>query len=107
MTTPVHVLGLAGSLRQRSYNRAAIMAAAAGLPEPVQELGRRIAAADALLIVTPEYNYSMPGVPKNAIDWAGPPTSRSTASRSPSWAPPPAASALRAPSAISARRASS
>ena len=96
MTTPVHVLVFAGSLRQRSYNRAAIMAAgefapfdmtlasvdlapvplydgdveAAGLPEPVQELRRRIAAADALLIVTPEYNYSMPGVLKNAIDWA-------------------------------------
>lgn len=40
---------------------------------PVQKLRDRIRAADALLIVTPEYNYSIPGVLKNAIDWARPP----------------------------------
>ena len=40
-----------------------------GIPEAVTELGRRIAAADAILFVTPEYNYSVPGVLKNAIDW--------------------------------------
>jgi chromate reductase len=40
-----------------------------GIPQAVQQLKARIAAADALLIVTPEYNNSMPGVLKNAIDW--------------------------------------
>jgi chromate reductase len=39
-------------------------------PEPVADLRARIAAADGLLIVTPEYNYSLPGGLKNAIDWA-------------------------------------
>ena len=41
-----------------------------GFPPPVADLRARIKAADALLIVTPEYNYSVPGVLKNAIDWA-------------------------------------
>jgi NAD(P)H-dependent FMN reductase len=40
-----------------------------GIPAPVQQLKDRIAAADGLLIATPEYNNSMPGVLKNAIDW--------------------------------------
>lgn len=40
-----------------------------GQPEPVQQLKERIAAADGLLIATPEYNNAMPGVMKNAIDW--------------------------------------
>jgi chromate reductase len=40
-----------------------------GFPEPVQRLGRLIRAADAVIVVTPEYNYSVPGVLKNAIDW--------------------------------------
>jgi len=95
----VRVLGFAGSLRKGSYNRMALRAAgdlvppgmtletfdltpippynedvrALGFPAPVQEFRDRIAAADALLIVTPEYNYSMPGVLKNAIDWASRP----------------------------------
>lgn len=99
MTTSITVLGFAGSLRKNSYNRAALRVAvelappgmtietfdlrpiplydadveAAGLPEPVQRFRNRIAAADALLIATPEYNYSMPGVLKNAIDWASRP----------------------------------
>jgi chromate reductase len=95
----VSVLGIAGSLRKASYNRAALRAAAElapegmnvetfdlapipmynddvreqGFPPPVQELRERIRDADALLIVTPEYNYSIPGVLKNAIDWASRP----------------------------------
>lgn len=99
----VHVLGFAGSLRQASYNRALLRVAAeaapsemdveifdllpiplyncdvedAGVPEPVQRFKDRIAAADALLIVTPEYNRSIPGVLKNAIDWATRPTRES------------------------------
>ena len=43
---------------------------AQGFPAPVETLRRQIASADALLFVTPEYNYSMSGVLKNAIDWA-------------------------------------
>jgi chromate reductase len=92
---PVHVLGLSGSLRKASFNSAALRAAgdvlpegmtleigsiaglplydddvkSAGFPEPVLALGRAIAAADAVLLVTPEYNYSVSGVLKNAIDW--------------------------------------
>lgn len=46
---------------------------ALGYPKPVKELRDRIAAANALLIATPEYNYSIPGVLKNAIDWASRP----------------------------------
>ena len=46
---------------------------AQGFPPPVEKLRAQIAAADALLFVTPEYNYSMPGVLKNAIDWASRP----------------------------------
>lgn len=98
-TTAVRILGIAGSLRQGSYNRAALRAAqelapdgmqidsfdigaiplynedlrAQGYPPPVADLRQRIKAADGLLIVTPEYNYSIPGVLKNAIDWASRP----------------------------------
>ena len=92
------ILGIAGSLRRQSYNRAALRAAAELVPEgvtldtfelngiplfnedeeqkphaAVAELKRRIRAADAILFVTPEYNYSVPGVLKNAIDWASRP----------------------------------
>jgi chromate reductase, NAD(P)H dehydrogenase (quinone) len=92
------ILGMAGSLRKDSYNRAAFRAAQAlapagatleifdlqGIPPfnqddeqhpPVQvaDLKTRIRAADAILLVTPEYNYSIPGVLKNAIDWASRP----------------------------------
>ncbi len=97
--TPVLVLGIAGSLRRASYNRGLVRAAAAvappgtlvepfdlapiplydedlrqrGEPEPVRRLKERIAAADAVLFATPEYNYSIAGVLKNAIDWASRP----------------------------------
>lgn len=94
-------LGISGSLRARSYNTALLRTAVelapagvriepfglaeipiynedvreGGFPPPVEALRERIRAADALLIVTPEYNYSIPGVLKNAIDWASrPPT---------------------------------
>lgn len=99
MTTPVHVLGFSGSLRRGSLNTALLHAATellpdgmtleihdlaaiplyngdievAGVPETVQTFKARIAAADALLIATPEYNYSIPGVLKNALDWASRP----------------------------------
>jgi NAD(P)H-dependent FMN reductase len=92
------ILGIAGSLRKNSYNRAALRAAQnlapAGAtieifdlqgippfneddeqhpPVHVADLKTKIRAADAILLVTPEYNYSIPGVLKNAIDWASRP----------------------------------
>jgi chromate reductase len=96
MADRIHVLGVAGSLRTGSYNKALLRAAAellpegmelevfdiapiplynedverAGWPPSVRAFRERIAAADAMLIATPEYNYSIPGVLKNAIDWA-------------------------------------
>jgi chromate reductase len=92
----MRLLGIAGSLREGSYNRALLRAArellpkgvelvehdiaglpfydgdveAAGDPAPVAELKDAIRAADALLIATPEYNRGVPGGLKNAIDWA-------------------------------------
>jgi chromate reductase len=98
-TPALTFLGISGSLRAKSLNTAALHAAATllpdgvtmtmadltdiplyngdveaqGLPAPVQALRAQIKAADALLICTPEYNYSVPGVLKNAIDWASRP----------------------------------
>ncbi|HTT80927.1 MAG TPA: NADPH-dependent FMN reductase [Stellaceae bacterium] len=95
----VSVLGICGSLRRGSYNMAALRAAIAlrpadlsvtiadiaqippynedvrqaGFPPVVETLRRQIAAADAILFACPEYNYSMTGVLKNAIDWASRP----------------------------------
>lgn len=95
----VRVLGIPGSLREASYNRALLRAAqelasegmaietfelddippydgdveAEGDPEPVAALKRAIRDADALLIASPEYNRGTPGVLKNAIDWASRP----------------------------------
>jgi chromate reductase len=96
----LRILGIPGSLRRGSLNRGLIRAAqelapagvlvesfellgeippfdadveAAGDPEPVRDLKMRVRSADALLIATPEYNYSVPGVLKNAIDWASRP----------------------------------
>jgi chromate reductase len=95
----VRILGIAGSLRRDSFNAATLRAAQQlapagltieafditpiplynedvrqqGFPPPVEDLRARIKAADGLLFVTPEYNYSVPGVLKNAIDWASRP----------------------------------
>lgn len=90
------ILGISGSLRRASYNSALLRAAAGfapdgceieiasiadiplynqdvqeaeGFPPPVTELKDRLAAAEGLLIATPEYNWGIPGVAKNAIDW--------------------------------------
>jgi chromate reductase len=98
VSNSIRILGIAGSLRRDSYNRAALRAAVRlappdatldvfeldGIPgfsqdaeqnppPQVVELKRRIREADAILFVTPEYNYSVPGVLKNAIDWASRP----------------------------------
>lgn len=98
MSKPIRILGIAGSLRRESYNRSALSAATQLTPEDVTieifeldgipafnqdqernppakvtELKERIQEADAILFVTPEYNYSVPGVLKNAIDWASRP----------------------------------
>lgn len=89
------VLGISGSLRKGSFNTLALRAAqklapagmsieiadisqvplynddvrAQGFPEAVQKLKDRVRAADAVLLVTPEYNFSIPGVLKNTLDW--------------------------------------
>jgi chromate reductase len=92
------ILGFAGSLRKGSYNKALLRAAAellpkeakleifdlegippfnqeleSRVPEKVKEFKAKIRAANAILIATPEHNYSVPGVLKNAIDWASRP----------------------------------
>ena len=89
------ILGICGSLRKKSYNRSALLAAAElmpsnmqlaianydtvplfnqdvqdqGIPVAVTQLAEEVRAADALLIASPEYNFSVSGVLKNAIDW--------------------------------------
>ncbi len=99
MSTPIHMLGISGSLRKGSLNTALLRNAAGLLPEgvtleiydigdiplyngdidveggpaPVRRFRQHIAAADALLIAAPEYNYSFSGVLKNALDWASRP----------------------------------
>jgi chromate reductase, NAD(P)H dehydrogenase (quinone) len=98
MEKTLTILGIAGSLRKASYNRGVLRAAQQLVPEGakielfeldgipafnqdeetnpptrVTELKERVRAADAILFSTPEYNYSIPGVLKNAIDWASRP----------------------------------
>lgn len=93
--SPMTVVGLSGSLRRKSLNTALLEAATSlapkdmtiesagfadfplynqdlrdsAVPAPVSALSERIRKADAVLIVSPEYNYSIPGGLKNAIDW--------------------------------------
>ena len=96
-SSTIKVLGLTGSFRKASFNRMALAAAvelapegvvveaydyrdipfydgdaeaSAGIPAQAAVLREKIRAADALLIVTPEYNASIPGLLKNAIDWS-------------------------------------
>jgi chromate reductase len=101
----VRVLGISGSLRRDSYNSALLRAAAErlpagaewsefeglreippydadaeeleGAPAAVAELRAAIAEADAVLVATPEYNHSIPGALKNALDWASRPAGKS------------------------------
>ena len=98
MDSELKILGFAGSLRKGSYNRMLLRTAQtlmppntsleifpldgippfnadleSNMPDAAREFKRKIGAADAILMVTPEYNYSVPGVLKNAIDWASRP----------------------------------
>lgn len=110
MIEKFRILGIAGSLRKDSFNRGVLRAAAELVPDNAQidifeldgipgfsqdeertppvkvaELKQRVRESDAILFVTPEYNYSIPGVLKNAIDWASRPYGDSA------WAGKPAA----------------
>ncbi len=119
----MRVLGIAGSLRRDSYNHALLREAAerlpagaelvefdrlgeippydadreeAGAPEPVEALRRAMREADAVLVATPEYNHSIPGVLKNALDWASRPAGQSALTGTPAavvGAPRPGCSA--------------
>ncbi|MBI2979746.1 MAG: NAD(P)H-dependent oxidoreductase [Chloroflexi bacterium] len=98
MGEQVNILGFAGSLRKGSYNKALLRAASelvpasakldifdlegippfnqdleAAMPDRVKAFKQKIKSADAILLVTPEHNYSIPGIFKNAIDWASRP----------------------------------
>ena len=120
----IEILGIVGSLRKDSYNRLALRAAQELLPQevalnlielhgipiydqdtemampaPVLEFKRRILAADAILFATPEYNYSVAGVLKNAIDWASRPYGESA------WEGKPAAVIGASPGSMGTARA--
>jgi chromate reductase len=109
----MNVLGISGSLRRDSLNRALLRAAAErlpagaklvefeglreippydedlekqGVPQPVLELREAIRDADAVLVATPEYNHSIPGVLKNALDWASRPAGQSALTGKPAAA---------------------
>jgi len=98
MNKPIAILGFAGSLRKGSFNKSLLRAAMelmpkdakleifdlegippfnqdleTRMPKKVKDFKAKIKAADAILIATPEYNYSIPGVLKNVIDWASRP----------------------------------
>ena len=106
---PLVIAGIAGSLRRGSYNRGLLRSAQelapptmrieiqeiagipffnedvekAGIPDAVVRLRAAVAAADGLLIATPEYNYGVPGVLKNTIDWLSRPPHRSVLNEKP------------------------
>src|SRR4051812_13513323 len=105
----IRVLGFAGSLRRESYNRALLRAAAGlapdgmeiaafdladvplyngdvealGDPDPVKRFKQAIGNADGVLMVTPEYNHGVPGVMKNAVDWASRPPGKAVLQHKP------------------------
>jgi len=109
MDNKLKIAAIAGSLRKASVNRALLRAAIELAPdnmevkeidisniplynqdddgentsEPVKELRRKISESDGLLIATPEYNYSMPGVLKNTLDWASRPMPVSSLTKRP------------------------
>ena len=126
----MNVLGISGSLRKGSFNSAALRGAqglapqgmtiqvaeigdfplynedvrAAGFPLPIERFRAQIAAADALLFVTPEYNFSVRAFSRTpSTGGRAPQTSHSTRSRSPSWALRAGRSARPASSTIFAR----
>ncbi len=98
MKNELNILGIAGSLRRGSFNKAVLRSAISlapsnvtletfdigsfplfnqddekSPPEVIRQFKEKIRASDAILFATPEYNYSVPGVLKNAIDWASRP----------------------------------
>ncbi len=98
MKNELKILGIAGSLRRGSFNKAVLRSAVSlapsnvtletfdigsfplfnqddekSPPEVIRQFKEKIRASDAILFATPEYNYSVPGVLKNAIDWASRP----------------------------------
>jgi chromate reductase len=120
----IKILGIVGSLRKASYNHFALKAARElvpegavlnlielhgipvfnqddelALPASVVEFKRQILAADAILFATPEYNYSVPGALKNAIDWASRPYGKSA------WTGKPAALMGATPGSLGTARA--
>jgi chromate reductase, NAD(P)H dehydrogenase (quinone) len=109
----MRVLGISGSLRRDSFNSALLRVAAERLPagaelvayerlaeippydedaelrvvpEPVEDLRRAVREADAVLVATPEYNHSIPGQLKNALDWVSRPAGKSALSGKPAAA---------------------
>lgn len=122
--TDIKILGISGSLRAKSYNTAALKALhellppgvslieadiseiplysedvrEQGWPPAVERLRKQIEQADAIIFSTPEYNYSVPGVLKNAIDWASRPPQQPFAGK-------PAAIMGASPGAIGTARA--
>ena len=103
MEEKLHIVALLGSLRKNSFNRIVLQTAIElcpvgtyieiaeigslplfngdleeKMPEEVVTLKSKIVSADAILIVTPEYNYSIPGVLKNAIDWCSRPVAENS-----------------------------
>jgi chromate reductase len=121
----INILGIAGSLRKESLNKKALNAARLlvpqdatlevfehlaeippfnqdleqSLPDIVIQFKKQIKGADAILFVTPEYNYSVPGVLKNAIDWASRPYGDSA------WEGKPAAIMSASPGMLGGARA--
>ena len=107
---PFRIVGVAGSLRQGSYNKALLRVAQqvapaavqirihdlseiplynedvehAGIPPAVSHLREAVAEADGFLVATPEYNHGVPGVMKNAFDWLSRPPGKSVLARKPS-----------------------